>query len=162
MHIQAQVLSGVLPISRISAVPFCVHQLARLLPLEQILELTHPSLSTSPVFATSAPNATATGTSTSDRSSTPQSSKSSSKAKSTSKPASTDATLVEDKRTWRPGQRPLEQTKDQSKAPRWTANDIMTAYAEKKGWITAKAGRPDIHRAGNASGCLPVGVVLTI
>ncbi|KAH0838031.1 hypothetical protein J3R83DRAFT_6271 [Lanmaoa asiatica] len=33
---------------------------------------------------------------------------------------------------------------------RWTANDIMTAYAEKKGWVTAKAGRPDIHRAGNA------------
>ena len=139
-----QVLSGVLPISRISAVPFCVHQLARLLPLEQILELTHPSLS----------DATATVASTSDRGS----SKSPSKTKSASKPISpTNSTFVEHKRTWRPGQRPLEQTKVQSRVPRWTANDIMTAYAEKKGWVTAKAGRPDIHRAGNASECLPVG-----
>ncbi|KAG8219519.1 hypothetical protein J3R82DRAFT_469 [Butyriboletus roseoflavus] len=145
-----QVLSGVLPISRISAVPFCVHQLAQLLPLEQILELSHPSLSTSPVFATSVSNTTVTIASPSDHSSIPQSSKSPSKMKSTSKPAFTDATLVEDKRTWRPGQRTLEQTKVQFNTPRWTANDIMTAYAEKKGWITAKAGRPDIHRAGNA------------
>lgn len=152
MHIQEQVLSGVLPISRISAVPFCVHQLARLLPLEHILGLTHPSLSTSPVFSTSA---TVTGDSI------PQSNKSASKAKSTSKPASTDAISVEDKRTWRPGQRPLEQTKVQSRTPKWTANDIMTAYAEKKGWVTAKAGRPDIHRAGNASEHLQVGIVLT-
>jgi len=29
--------------------------------------------------------------------------------------------------------------------------DILTAYADKKGWVTAKAGRPDVHRAGNAS-----------
>ncbi|KAI0308134.1 hypothetical protein B0F90DRAFT_1621823 [Multifurca ochricompacta] len=32
----------------------------------------------------------------------------------------------------------------------WTAMDIMTAYAEKRGWVTAKAGRPDVNRAGNA------------
>ena len=134
-----------LPISRISAVPFCVHQLARLLPLEQILGLTYPSLSTS-----STSNAPATVVS-SDRGSTPQSRKSTLKVESNSKPT---PTLIEDKRTWRPGQRQLEQTKVQSMAPRWTANDIMTAYADKKGWVTAKAGRPDIHRAGNASGYL--------
>jgi hypothetical protein len=29
--------------------------------------------------------------------------------------------------------------------------DILTAFANYKGWVTAKAGRPDIHRAGNAS-----------
>ena len=29
--------------------------------------------------------------------------------------------------------------------------DILTAYADAKGWVTAKAGRPDVHRAGNAS-----------
>lgn len=143
---QEQVLSGVLPISRISAVPFCVHQLARLLPLEQILELTHP-------FAT---NSTVTFTPTSDRGSASHSSKPSSNPRSKSKPV---PTLVEDKRTWRPGQRPPEQIKVQSKAPDWTANDIMIAYAEKKGWVTAKAGRPDIHRAGNASGYLPAGLV---
>lgn len=36
-------------------------------------------------------------------------------------------------------------------APEWTAMDILTAYADSKGWVTAKAGRPDVHRAGNAS-----------
>ncbi|KAG6380888.1 hypothetical protein JVT61DRAFT_5280 [Boletus reticuloceps] len=133
-----QVLSGVLPISRISAVPFCIHQLARLLPLEQILELTHPSSSVS----------TASTTVASARDRDPISQSGTSNAKS--KPAPTNAAFGEDKRTWRPGQRPLEQTKVQSKAPRWTASDIMTAYADKKGWVTAKAGRPDIHRAGNA------------
>lgn len=33
----------------------------------------------------------------------------------------------------------------------WTAMDVLTAYADAKGWVTAKAGRSDIHRAGNAS-----------
>jgi hypothetical protein len=28
--------------------------------------------------------------------------------------------------------------------------DILTAYAERNGWVTAKAGRPDVMRAGNA------------
>ena len=150
-HLQEQVLSGVLPISRVSAVPFCIHQLSRLLPLEQILQLTHPSLATSPVVATSTSDVMVA--STSDRDPTPQSGKSPSKAKSGRKPVPTSSTLVEDKRTWRPGQRPLGQTQVQSSGPKWTANDIMTAYAEKKGWVTAKAGRPDIHRAGNASEC---------
>lgn len=29
--------------------------------------------------------------------------------------------------------------------------DILIAFAVKKGWVTAKAGRPDINRAGNFS-----------
>lgn len=29
--------------------------------------------------------------------------------------------------------------------------DVLIAYANKKGWVTAQAGRPDVHRAGNAS-----------
>ena len=85
-----------------SAIPFCIHQIAQLLPLETILDLTHPSMITAP---------------------------------------------VEDKRTWRDGKRPT--AKDTG--VHWTATDIMTAYANKKGWVTAKAGRPDINRAGNAS-----------
>jgi len=32
--------------------------------------------------------------------------------------------------------------------------DVLTAYANAKGWVTAKAGRPDVHRAGNASAFL--------
>ncbi|KAG2155575.1 P-loop containing nucleoside triphosphate hydrolase protein [Suillus clintonianus] len=96
-----QVLCGILPISRVSAIPFCIHQIAQLLPLETILGLTHPSANTAP---------------------------------------------VEDKRTWRDGKQPP--SKDNSM--HWTAIEIMTAYANKKGWVTAKAGRPDIHRAGNA------------
>jgi hypothetical protein len=35
----------------------------------------------------------------------------------------------------------------------WTAMDVLTAYADKRGWVTAKAGRPDVGRAGNASEC---------
>ncbi|KDQ29904.1 hypothetical protein PLEOSDRAFT_167693 [Pleurotus ostreatus PC15] len=31
----------------------------------------------------------------------------------------------------------------------WTALDILIAYAGSKGWVTAKAGRPDMNRAGN-------------
>ncbi|KAG0707473.1 P-loop containing nucleoside triphosphate hydrolase protein [Suillus ampliporus] len=96
-----QVLCGILPISRVSAIPFCIHQIAQLLPLEIILGLTHPSANTAP---------------------------------------------VEDKRTWRDGKQPT--AKDIN--VHWTATEIMIAYANKKGWVTAKAGRPDIHRAGNA------------
>lgn len=55
----------------------------------------------------------------------------------------------EDKRTWRGGVRP-RRAEDET-APTWTAMDIMTSYAEDKGWLTAKAGRPDSNRAGNFS-----------
>jgi len=97
------VLCGVFPISRMAAIPFCVHKISQLLPIERILSLTHPSTAVEP---------------------------------------------VEDKRTWRNGQR--GGTKGNADL-KWTAIDVMTAYADKKGWVTAKAGRPDINRAGNAS-----------
>ena len=54
---------------------------------------------------------------------------------------------VEDKRTWREGTVLAPSTRGEQ----WTAMDIMAAYATKKGWVTAKAGRPDVNRAGNAS-----------
>lgn len=101
-----QVLSGILPISRVSVVPLCIHFAARLLPLERILSLQYPSEPSPPP--------------------------------------------PEDKRTWRGGMRvhaPVEQTTD----PTWTAMDILIAYANKKGWVTAQVGRPDVYRAGNAS-----------
>ena len=58
--------------------------------------------------------------------------------------------LAEDKRTWRDSmkQENRDKTPDQLN---WTAMDILTAYADAKGWVTAKAGRPDVHRAGNSS-----------
>ena len=63
--------------------------------------------------------------------------------------------VVPDKRTWRappPGAEPKPaQDQAAAKAKEWTAMDIMQAYADKKGWVTAKAGRPDVNRAGNAS-----------
>jgi len=60
----------------------------------------------------------------------------------------------EDKRTWRTGQR--ERLAENAVARveekrRWTAMDVMVAFANKNGWKTAKAGRPDFQRAGNAS-----------
>lgn len=98
-----QVLSGTLPISKVSAVPACIHHASLLLPLERVFNLTHPSLST---------------------------------------PA------AEDKRTWR---KPRTQEIAKTPEPRWTAMDVLIAYADVKNWVTAKAGRPDINRAGNAS-----------
>jgi len=65
---------------------------------------------------------------------------------------------VEDKRTWRVDRgdgnavRALN-SQTEPKEIKWTAMDIMTAYALQKGWLTAKAGRPDVNRAGNASKC---------
>ena len=65
---------------------------------------------------------------------------------------------AEDKRTWRGGMRPgpgpgASASTSAAAAPAWTAMDVLTAYAEKQGWVTAKAGRPDVNRAGNASEC---------
>ena len=97
-----QVLSAILPISQISSMPSCIQHVARLMPLEEVFGLAHPSLDTPP---------------------------------------------VEDKRTWREGTAPVPSTKGKQ----WTAMDIMVAHANKKGWVTAKAGRPDVNRAGNAS-----------
>jgi len=56
---------------------------------------------------------------------------------------------VEDKRTWRAGTKPSAAKEKETIT--WTAMDVLTAYADKKGWVTAKAGRPDVGRAGNAS-----------
>ncbi|KAK7064098.1 P-loop containing nucleoside triphosphate hydrolase protein [Favolaschia claudopus] len=97
---ELQVLSGILPISRVSAIPSCIYHAAELLPLEQIYHISQP----------------------------------------TSDP-------VVDKRTWREGDRPLN---TQAKDKPWSAMDILIGYADAKGWQTAKAGRPDTHRAGNA------------
>ncbi|RDB29562.1 Guanine nucleotide-binding protein-like 1 [Hypsizygus marmoreus] len=101
---EMQVLCGILPISRVSAVPSCIHHASELLPLERIYRLAHPASLLPP---------------------------------------------VPDKRTWREGTKP-ESTDTQEKAFVWTAMDILTAFANAKRWVTAKAGRPDIHRAGNA------------
>jgi len=99
---ETQVMCGILPISRVSAVPLCIHYAARFLPLEEIWDLKHPSL---------------------------------------------EADRVEDKRTWREPRTNTDVEK-QTKLD-WTAMDILTAFALKKGWVTAKAGRPDVNRAGN-------------
>ncbi|KAH8099372.1 P-loop containing nucleoside triphosphate hydrolase protein [Cristinia sonorae] len=104
---EVQVLSGILPISRVSAIPLCIYHAARLLPLERLFNLTHPSLTEAPVA---------------------------------------------DKRTWREPR--VVESGSERKAvgeQKWTAMDILTAYALKKGWVTAKAGRPDVNRAGNFS-----------
>jgi len=66
---------------------------------------------------------------------------------------SLSAPVVEDKRTWRKGQKRTTLSESEKRGEgevEWTAMDVMTAYADKKGWVTAKAGRPDVNRAGNA------------
>ncbi len=101
-----QVLSGILPISRVSAIPACIYHAAEFVPLERIYNLVHPG---------------------------------------------TESPPIEDKRTWRDGMKSDDQTKTPTTLPKWTAMDILTSYADQKGWVTAKAGRPDVNRAGNAS-----------
>ncbi|KAF5385091.1 hypothetical protein D9615_001277 [Tricholomella constricta] len=101
--LEMQVLCGVLPISRVSAVPSCIHYASERIPIERIYKLTHPSLS---------------------------------------------LPSVPDRRTWREGMKP--EPAEGKNPPVWTAMDILTTYANLKKWVTAKAGRPDIHRAGNA------------
>ena len=57
---------------------------------------------------------------------------------------------AEDKRTWR---EPRAQVQSEKLEPVWTAMDVLIAYAGAKNWVTAKAGRPDVNRAGNAGMC---------
>ncbi|KAJ3548870.1 hypothetical protein NMY22_g1105 [Coprinellus aureogranulatus] len=104
---ELQVLSGILPISRVSAVAACIHYAAQHLPLERIYQLRHPSLDEKPKV---------------------------------------------DKRTWREGMKRSEVVAPEGEDTKvvWTAMDILTAYANYKGYTTAKAGRPDVNRAGNA------------
>lgn len=104
---ELQVLSGILPISRVSAVAACIHYAAQHLPLETIYHLRHPSLDEAPKV---------------------------------------------DKRTWREGMKrsEAEEGEDLVTKAAWTGMDILTAYANYKGYTTAKAGRPDVNRAGNA------------
>lgn len=64
---------------------------------------------------------------------------------------SRNADVLPDKRTWR-GERPSSQLAEPEARTVWTAMDVLTAYANYKGWVTAKAGRPDTNRAGNACG----------
>ncbi|KAG8803593.1 hypothetical protein FRC17_006158, partial [Serendipita sp. 399] len=63
-------------------------------------------------------------------------------------PSSLEKAVEDDKRTWRPGMKAGLESKEEIS---WTAMDVLTAYALSKGWKTAKAGRPDVNRAGNAS-----------
>ncbi|GJJ08596.1 hypothetical protein Clacol_002815 [Clathrus columnatus] len=63
------------------------------------------------------------------------------------KPASgeSNANVDVDKRTWRD----QKVTQQKHRTFQWTTMNVLTAFAVHKGWLTAKAGRPDINRAGN-------------
>ncbi|KAK0198849.1 P-loop containing nucleoside triphosphate hydrolase protein [Armillaria mellea] len=84
---ELQVLSGILPISRISSIPSCIH-------------FEHPN---------------------------------------------SKLPMIEDKRTWRNGEKRVV-----ARSTEWTAMEVMSTYADQRGWVTAKAGRMDVNRAGNA------------
>ncbi|KZO95953.1 P-loop containing nucleoside triphosphate hydrolase protein, partial [Calocera viscosa TUFC12733] len=56
---------------------------------------------------------------------------------------------LEAKKTWR-GERPVLDREEGGREGEWTAMQVLESYALAKGWITAKAGRPDVGRAGNA------------
>ncbi|KAG8731249.1 hypothetical protein FRC11_004655 [Ceratobasidium sp. 423] len=102
---ELQVLSNVLPIAQIPALPACIRYTGGIMPIEDIFGVDKSILELEEV--------------------------------------------VEDKRTWREGMRPVKQDSSPEEH-RWTALQVMNAYAIKRGWMTAKAGRPDSMRAGNA------------
>ncbi len=43
--------------------------------------------------------------------------------------------VIEDKRTWRNGEKRVV-----ARSTEWTAMEVMSTYADKRGWVTAKAG----------------------
>ncbi|TFK99682.1 hypothetical protein BDV98DRAFT_570680 [Pterulicium gracile] len=61
-----------------------------------------------------------------------------------------DEPVVEDKRTYRNADGKIASRPPKVRETTWTAMDVLTAYADRKGWVTAKAGRSDVNRAGNA------------
>ncbi|CAE6412949.1 unnamed protein product [Rhizoctonia solani] len=103
---ELQVLSNVLPIAQIPALPACIRYVGGIMPIEDIFGVDKSMLEVEEI--------------------------------------------VKDKRTWREGMRPPVKQDPSSEAHKWTALQVMSAYATKRGWITAKAGRPDSMRAGNA------------
>ncbi|QRW24653.1 50S ribosome-binding GTPase [Rhizoctonia solani] len=103
---ELQVLSNVLPIAQIPALPACIRYVGGIMPIEDIFGVNRSMLEIEEV--------------------------------------------VEDKRTWREGMRPAAKEDPSQEAHKWTALQVMNAYATKRGWMTAKAGRPDSMRAGNA------------
>ncbi|CEL53879.1 hypothetical protein RSOLAG1IB_06661 [Rhizoctonia solani AG-1 IB] len=103
---ELQVLSNVLPIAQIPALPACIRYVGNVMPIEDIFGVDTSMLEVEEV--------------------------------------------VEDKRTWREGMKPTVKQGPSSEVHKWTALQVMSAYASKRGWMTAKAGRPDSMRAGNA------------
>ncbi|KAF8711714.1 P-loop containing nucleoside triphosphate hydrolase protein, partial [Rhizoctonia solani] len=103
---ELQVLSNVLPIAQIPALPACIRYVGGIMPIEDIFGVNRSMLEIEE--------------------------------------------MVEDKRTWREGMRPAAKEDPSQEAHKWTSLQVMNAYATKRGWMTAKAGRPDSMRAGNA------------
>ncbi|KAJ1301610.1 hypothetical protein OPQ81_008858 [Rhizoctonia solani] len=103
---ELQVLSNVLPIAQIPALPACIRYVGGIMPIEDIFGVDKSMLEVEEV--------------------------------------------AEDKRTWREGMRPPVRSDNSTEGRKWTALQVMSAYATKRGWMTAKAGRPDSMRAGNA------------
>lgn len=104
---ELQVLSNVLPIAQIPALPACIRYAGDIMPIEDIFGVDKSMLEVEET--------------------------------------------VQDKRTWREGMRPAVKANPSTGQDKWTALQVMSAYATKRGWMTAKAGRPDYMRAGNAS-----------
>ncbi|GAA5986537.1 hypothetical protein JCM10908_003790 [Rhodotorula pacifica] len=47
-----------------------------------------------------------------------------------------------------PEERAAQRRKRLEQVARWTTDELLAAYAEQQGFVTAKVGRPDIYRAG--------------
>ncbi|KAJ9119139.1 hypothetical protein QFC22_003630 [Naganishia vaughanmartiniae] len=125
--VEMQVQAGILPISQVSSVASCIHHIACALPLEKALNVASP----------------ARWAEERDRRLRIQS-------RITTRRRD-DHEEREDGRRAEPvvHARTAEGREEGVGEEQWTAGDILQGWAEYRGYVTAKAGRPDTNRAGN-------------
>ncbi|GHJ88881.1 hypothetical protein NliqN6_5283 [Naganishia liquefaciens] len=119
--VEMQVQAGILPISQVSSVASCIHHIARLLPLETALNLPPPA-----------------------RWQEERARQQAIQSRITTRRRDDEQDMEGTHVAYRKEDDSLHSLHGQ-----WTAGDILQGWAEYRGYVTAKAGRPDTNRAGN-------------
>ncbi|KAJ9103200.1 hypothetical protein QFC21_002623 [Naganishia friedmannii] len=125
--VEMQVQAGILPISQVSSVASCIYHIACALPLEKALNVAPPTR----WIEERERRVRIQSRITTRRRDDPE--------------------AREDGRRSEPVlcERATEEREEGAGEERWTAGDILQGWAEYRGYVTAKAGRPDTNRAGN-------------
>ncbi|KAJ9122967.1 hypothetical protein QFC24_004005 [Naganishia onofrii] len=125
--VEMQVQAGILPISQVSSVASCIYHIACALPLEKALNVAAPA-----------------------RWAEERERRMRIQSRITTRRRD-DQEEREDGRRAEPVvcETPVGEREEGVGEERWTAGDILQGWAEYRGYVTAKAGRPDTNRAGN-------------